>query len=102
MSKKEMLLKLLEKTKVKLEVRKKRFELWQDEVERKDENGKATIAELEKSNMWWIKQRRLEYRIEFIENKIKELEKRDDKDYWQIKFGEVVDSIPIIKFGGQE
>ena len=53
MSKKEMLLKLLEKTKVKLEVRKKRFELWQDEVERKDENGKATIAELEKSNMWW-------------------------------------------------
>lgn len=71
---KERLLKALKERRIKLEIRKRRFELWQEEIEKKDEAGKATINELHKSLKYWTKQTRLEDRIEAIENKIRRIE----------------------------
>lgn len=97
MNRKEKLLKKLKDLKVKLEVRKKRFELWQDEIERKDELGKATIEELEKSQRYWIKSERLGDRIQLVNSKIYDIESRSAKDeevnYWMAKFDEVIASI---------
>ena len=82
MSRKEKLLEKLKEQLVKLEVKKKRFELWQKEIEKKDEKFRATTEELNKMNMWWIKQQRIEDRIEFIENRIKRLEQHNFLNYW--------------------
>lgn len=71
---KEKLLKALQERRIKLEIRKRRFELWQEQIEKKDEAGKATINELHKSLKYWTKQTRLEDRIEGIENKIRRIE----------------------------
>ena len=71
---KEKLLKALQERRIKLEIRKRRFELWQEQIEKKDEAGKATINELQKSLKYWTKQTRLEDRIEAIENKIRRIE----------------------------
>lgn len=71
---KEKLLKALQERRIKLEIRKRRFELWQEQIEKKDEAGKATINELHKSLKYWTKQTRLEDRIEAIENKIRRIE----------------------------
>ena len=71
---KEKLLKALQERRIKLEIRKRRFELWQEQIEKKDEAGKATINELHKSLKYWTKQSRLEDRIEAIENKIRRIE----------------------------
>lgn len=71
---KEKLLKALQERRIKLEIRKRRFELWQEQIEKKDEAGTATINELHKSLKYWTKQSRLEDRIEAIENKIRRIE----------------------------
>lgn len=74
MNKIEVLLQKLKRLKVKLECRKKRFEIWQDEIEKKDEYGKA--KELEKSMWFWVKESRLRDRIEYIDNTIIDLLRR--------------------------
>ena len=70
MSREEKLLKQLKALKVKLEVKKRRFELWEEEICKKDEEGYATRDDIKKENMFWEKKRRLEYRIDFIDDKI--------------------------------
>lgn len=76
MNKIEVLLQKLKRLKVKLECRKKRFEIWQDEIEKKDEYGKASVKELEKSMWFWVKESRLRDRIEYIDNTIIDLLRR--------------------------
>lgn len=68
---KEKLLKVLKEKKVKLECRKRRFELWQEQLE----NEPITETNLIKTGMYWNKQRRLEDRIEEIDTKISNVEK---------------------------
>lgn len=68
---KEKLLKVLKEKKVKLECRKRRFELWQEQLE----NEPITETNLMKTGMYWNKQRRLEDRIEEIDTKISNVEK---------------------------
>lgn len=70
--KKAKLLKALQDLKVKLECRKKRFELWQEQLEERE------ISEINiiKSHLYWTKQRRLEDRIEEIQNKIDNLQNK--------------------------
>ena len=75
MSRKEKLLKQLKGLKVKLEIKKRRFELWEEEICKKDEEGYATAEDIKKENMFWRKKRRLEYRIDFINDKIFELKR---------------------------
>lgn len=75
MSREEKLLKQLKALKVKLEVKKRRFELWEEEICKKDEEGYATAEDIKRENMFWAKKRRLEYRIDFINDKIFELER---------------------------
>lgn len=67
---KEKLLKVLKEKKVKLECRKRRFELWQEQLE----NEPITKTNIRKTNLYWSKQRRFEDRIEDIQNKINNLE----------------------------
>lgn len=76
MGRKEKLLQKLKAEKVKLEVRKKRFELWENDLAKKDEEGFATHKDIRKEHIFWLKKRRLEDRIEAVDNKIFELEKR--------------------------
>ena len=70
--KKAKLLKALQDLKVKLECRKKRFELWQEQLEERE------ISEINiiKSHLYWTKQRRLEDRITEIQNKIDSLQNK--------------------------
>lgn len=75
MSRKEKLLEKLKAEKMKLELRKKRFELREAELVRKDEEGKASAEDIKKENMFWCKGRRIADRIDFINSKIFELEK---------------------------
>lgn len=75
MSRKEMLLKRLKDLKAKLECRKKRFQVWQEEIDEKDEEGYATIKELEKALKFWVKEQRLKDRIDYIRYKISRLER---------------------------
>ena len=96
MNKRDKLLIALKAKKIKLELKKKRFELWQKEIEKKDERFEATNEELNKSTMWWSKQRRLEDRIEFVENKIREMERRNEKGVWVMKFEELINSIKTV------
>lgn len=77
MTRKEKLLKKLKSERFKLELRKKRFELWEAELVRKDEEGKATEEEIRKENMFWRKGRRIADRINFVDDKIYELEKEN-------------------------
>lgn len=77
MGRKENLLKKLKSERFKLELRKRRFELWEAELVRKDEEGKATEEEIRKENMFWRKGRRISDRINFIDDKIFELEKEN-------------------------
>lgn len=67
--KKERLLKALKDLKVKLECRKRRFELWQEQLE----TERITEENITKSHMYWTKQRRLEERIEDLQTKINNL-----------------------------
>lgn len=67
--KKEKLLKALKDLKVKLECRKRRFELWQEQLE----TERITEENITKSHMYWTKQRRLEERIEDLQTKINNL-----------------------------
>lgn len=67
--KKERLLKALKNLKVKLECRKRRFEVWQEQLEEE----KITEENITKSHLYWTKQRRLEDRIEDLQNKINDL-----------------------------
>lgn len=69
---KEKLLKALKEKKVKLECRKRRFELWQEQLE----NEPITETNLMKTGIYWNKQRRLEDRIEEIEHKISTIERK--------------------------
>lgn len=80
--KKERLLKALKDLKVKLECRKRRFELWQEDLEKQ----KPTETNINKTNMYWLKQRRLEERIEFTDIKIKKIEQRKMVDCWITDF----------------
>lgn len=75
MCKKEKLLEKLKQMKQKLEIRKKRFQLRIDEIDRKDEKGRATIKELESSLKYWTKEQRLSDRIDFFNGMISGLEK---------------------------
>lgn len=75
MSRKGKLLKKLKDLKVKLEIKKRRFELWEEEICKKDEEGYATVEDIRKENMFWRKKRRLESRIDFINDKIFELKR---------------------------
>ena len=75
LSKKEVLLAKFKKIKEKLEIRKKRFQLWQEEIDRKDEKGIATIQELKKNLVYWVKEQRLSDRIDFFRGLISGLEK---------------------------
>ena len=70
--KKAKLLKALQDLKVKLECRKKKFELWQEQLEERE------ISEINiiKTHLYWTKQRRLEDRIEEIQNKIDNLQNK--------------------------
>ena len=77
MGRKEKLLKKLKSERFKLELRKKRFELWEVELVKKDEEGKATAEDVRRENMFWRKGRRIADRINFIDDKIFELEKDD-------------------------
>lgn len=63
-SRMEKLLENLKKQRINLECRKKRFELWQEEIAEKDETGTATIKELQKQMWYWVKECRLADRIE--------------------------------------
>lgn len=69
----EKLVESLKKQRINLETRKLRFELWQEEIGRKDEQGKATIKELQKQMKYWIRERRLADRIEANKNKLYQL-----------------------------
>lgn len=69
--KKAKLLKALKDLKVKLECRKRRFELWQEQLE----TERITEENITKSHMYWTKQRRLEERIEAINQEINTIEK---------------------------
>lgn len=73
MSRKERLLERLKDLKLKLECRKKRFQVWQEEIDEKDEEGYATIKELEKALRFWNKEQRLNDRIDYIRYKISRL-----------------------------
>lgn len=68
--KKEKLLKALKELKVKLECRRTRFEVWQQDLD----SQPITETNIRKTNMYWSKQRRLEDRIEDIQTKINNLE----------------------------
>lgn len=70
--KKEKLLKALKDLKVKLECRKKRFEIWQEQLE----TERITEENITKSHMYWTKQRRLEDRIGEIQTKINNLQNK--------------------------
>lgn len=69
---KEKLLQTMQELKVKLECRKRRFEIWQEQLEERE------ISEINiiKSHLYWTKQRRLEDRIEEIQNKIDSLQNK--------------------------
>ncbi|MBR2505387.1 MAG: hypothetical protein IKB70_00390 [Bacilli bacterium] len=72
---KEKLLEKLREEKLKLEVKKRRFEVWEKEICEKDEEGYATVEDIKKENMFWRKKRRLEERISAIDDKIHSLRK---------------------------
>lgn len=72
---KEKLLEKLREEKMKLELRKRRFEVWEQEIIEKDDEGYATVEDIKKENMFWRKQRRLEERISAIDDKIHSLRK---------------------------
>lgn len=78
--KKEKLLRILKERKVKLECRKRRFEVWQEQLE----NREISETNIRKTNMYWIKQRRLQDRIEEIDKKISSIETEKSKFSFQI------------------
>lgn len=80
LSKREVLLEKFKKIKERLEIRKKRFQLWQAEIDRKDEKGIATIKELEKGLKYWTKEQQLSDRIDFFRDMISSLEKEIYKE----------------------
>ena len=62
-------LTLLKKTNQKiekLEIRKRRFQFWQEEIEKKDNEGRASVKELERNLIYWVKEQRLNDRIEYL------------------------------------
>ena len=62
-------LTLLKKTNQKiekLEIRKRRFQIWQEEIEKKDNEGRASVKELERNLIYWVKEQRLNDRIEYL------------------------------------
>lgn len=62
-------LTLLKKTNQKiekLEIRKRRFQLWQEEIEKKDNERRASVKELERNLIYWVKEQRLNDRIEYL------------------------------------
>lgn len=62
-------LTLLKKTNQKiekLEIRKRRFQVWQEEIEKKDNEGRASVKELERNLVYWVKEQRLNDRIEYL------------------------------------
>lgn len=62
-------LTLLKKTNQKiekLEIRKRRFQVWQEEIEKKDNEGRASVKELERNLIYWVKEQRLNDRIEYL------------------------------------
>lgn len=62
-------LTLLKKTNQKiekLEIRKRRFQLWQEEIEKKDNERRASVKELERNLVYWVKEQRLNDRIEYL------------------------------------
>lgn len=80
LSKREVLLEKFKKIKERLEIRKKRFQLWQAEIDRKDKKGIATIKELEKGLKYWTKEQQLSDRIDFFRDMISSLEKEIYKE----------------------
>jgi len=68
MTRKQKLLQELVNLKCKLELRKKRFELWQEQLE-----DKHDAESIRKSSMFWQKERWLNDRITGIEFKIADL-----------------------------
>lgn len=71
MTRTENLISKLKLKKAKLEERKNRFIVWQEQID----NSKITRESIEKAQMYWHKQRRLEDRIYFIDDKLFSLEK---------------------------
>ncbi len=71
MTRTEILISKLKLKKAKLEERKNRFIVWQEQID----NSKITRESIEKAQMYWHKQRRLEDRIYFIDDKLFSLEK---------------------------
>lgn len=69
-NKKKRLIEVLKKLKMKLELRKKRFELWGKEL---DETENYTREVMNKSIMCFSKSRRLGERISYIEDSIRSL-----------------------------
>ena len=62
-------LTLLKKTNQKiekLEIRKRRFQVWQEEIEKKDNERRASVKELERNLVYWVKEQRLNDRIEYL------------------------------------
>lgn len=72
---KEKLMEKLTAEKLKLEERRRRFEIWEQEIIAKDEEGYATVEDIKKENMFWRKKRRLEERISAVNDKIYSLRK---------------------------
>lgn len=70
---KEALLQKWKKEKEKLEIRKKRFEIWEKEA---DNTSPFTEQVRDKSRLYYSKQNQLEIRIEAIERKIFEIERQ--------------------------
>lgn len=71
MTRTENLINKLKIKKAKLEERKNRFVAWQEQID----NSKITKENIEKAQMFWNKQRRLEDRIYFIDDKLFSLAK---------------------------
>lgn len=71
MTRTDNLISKLKLKKAKLEERKNRFIVWQEQID----NSKITRESIEKAQMYWHKQRRLEDRIYFIDDKLFSLEK---------------------------
>lgn len=89
----EKLLQNLKNLKFKLERRRERFVFLQQEIDRKAEEGSANATDYSKSSMYWHKQRRLEDRIGFIDDKIYGIEIKQKQNDWVANLKETLDSV---------
>lgn len=75
MGRKEKLLHKLQNLRLKLNCRRIRFQARQKEIEELDMEGYATVKDLEKSLRYWVKEQRLNDRIEYIDSQVSKLTK---------------------------